>query len=243
MTDGDPTPESDRNLVRQERFWSRRAAEWDHGSAHNPGLLRVVSTVVEKAQPASSDRVVDLGCGSGQVTLELAPHVAEVLAVDISDEMIRLLLEKATAAGVGNITGRATPLEKLELVPASVDVIVSNYVLHHLRDADKPALVKDAFGWLRPGGRLVIGDMMFGRGSDRRDRAIIASKLSLMGRMGPAGWWRIAKNGARYLFRVQERPVSIDAWEKMLLDAGFKDVEATEVVNEAAVVRGIKPSL
>ncbi|MHB1989120.1 MAG: class I SAM-dependent methyltransferase [Acidimicrobiales bacterium] len=243
MTNAAPTPlRTDRNLVRQQRFWTRRAASWDHGAGNNPGLVKVVNKVVEEAAGTASDHAVDLGCGSGQVTLALAPKVSSVLAIDISDKMITLLLDRARSAGVTNIEGCAAPVEQLELAPASVDVVVSNYALHHLRDADKPVLVNQAYKWLRPGGRLVIGDMMFGRGGDSRDREIIASKLSLLIRKGPGGWWRIAKNSGRYVLRFQERPVSIRTWERMFTEAGFEQVEATQVVNEAAVVRGVKAS-
>ena len=99
-----------------------------------------------------------------------------------------------------------------------------------------------AYGWLRPGGRLVVGDMMFGRGGESRDRAIISSKVALLVRKGPGGWWRIAKNAGRYLLRFQERPVSISAWVEMFERAGFGDVRAVPVVNEAAVVVGTRPS-
>ncbi|MGO9196488.1 MAG: methyltransferase domain-containing protein [Acidimicrobiales bacterium] len=242
MTNAAPTPlQTDRNLARQQRFWTRRAVSWDHGAGNNPGLVKVVNQVVEQAAATSSEHALDLGCGSGQVTLALAPKVASVLAVDISEKMIRLLLDNAKSAGVTNVAGRAAPVEQLECAPGSVDVIVSNYALHHLRDADKPVLVRHAYEWLKPGGRLVIGDMMFGRGGDSRDREIIASKLSLLLKKGPGGWWRIAKNAGRYLLRFQERPVSIAAWEKMFDEAGFVKVEATQVVNEAAVVSGTKP--
>jgi ubiquinone/menaquinone biosynthesis C-methylase UbiE len=242
MTNTAPTPlQTDRNLARQQRFWTRRAVSWDHGAGNNPGLVKVVNQVVEQAAATPEEHAVDLGCGSGQVTLALAPKVASILAIDISDKMIRLLVDNAEAAGITNVQGRATPVETLEFAPSSIDVIVSNYALHHLRDADKPVLVQRAYGWLRPGGRLVIGDMMFGRGGDSRDREIIASKLSLLIRKGPGGWWRIAKNAGRYLLRFQERPVSIAAWEKMFTEAGFVKVEATQVVNEAAVVSGVKP--
>jgi ubiquinone/menaquinone biosynthesis C-methylase UbiE len=242
-TNAGPKPtHTDRNLQRQQRFWTRRAAEWDHGAGNNPGLVKVVNTVIERAEPQAGEHAVDLGCGSGQVTLGLAPKVASVLAIDISEKMIRLLLENAAAAGVTNVEGRAVPAEQLDFEPGSVDLVVTNYALHHLRDADKPELVRKVHGWLKPGGRFVIGDMMFGRGGDSRDREIIASKLSLLVRKGPGGWWRIAKNAGRYLLRFQERPVSIAAWEKMMREAGFAEVDSTQVVNEAAVVRGVKGS-
>jgi ubiquinone/menaquinone biosynthesis C-methylase UbiE len=242
MTNAAPTPiRTDRNLARQQRFWTRQAVTWDHGAGNNPGLVKVVNKVVEKSDARPEDRAVDLGCGSGQVTLALAPKVASVLAIDISEKMIRLLADNAAQKGISNIEGKAIPVEQLDFAPGSIDLIVTNYALHHLRDADKPLLVKQAFGWLRPGGRLVIGDMMFGRGGDSRDREIIASKLTLLVKKGPGGWWRIAKNAGRYLLRFQERPVSMAAWEKMMREAGFTTVEGFEVVNEAAVVRGVKP--
>jgi ubiquinone/menaquinone biosynthesis C-methylase UbiE len=187
-------------------------------------------------------RCLDLGCGSGQLTLGLAKQVASVHAIDVSQAMIDLLTENAHAIGIDNITGEATPIERLVIPEASFDLVVTNYALHHLKDRDKALLAKRAFDWLRPGGRLVIGDMMFGRGGDARDRAIISSKLTLLVKKGPGGWWRIAKNSGRYLLRFQERPVSIAAWVGMLAAAGFSDVQPIPVVNEAAVVRGTKPA-
>ena len=228
------------NIARQQRFWSRRAASWDHGAANNPGLVKVVDRVLAEAAPGADSHVVDLGCGSGQLALKIAPGVTSVVAVDVSQAMIDLLVENGARQGIANVEGRAVPIEHLDLAPGSVDVVVSNYALHHLRDADKALAVRKAAGWLAPGGRLVIGDMMFGRGSDARDRQIISSKLALMLRKGPAGWWRIAKNAGRYLLRFQERPVSMAAWVEMFESAGLVDVEAIPVVNEAAVVRGTK---
>jgi hypothetical protein len=101
--------------------------------------------------------------------------------------------------------------------------------------------VSAAFSWLRPGGRLVIADMMFGRGASSRDRAIIKSKVAVLARKGPGGWWRIAKNAARYLLRVQERPVSMDTWTAMLTRSGFTEVSATTIVAEAGIVTGRRP--
>jgi ubiquinone/menaquinone biosynthesis C-methylase UbiE len=230
------------NIARQQRFWTRRAAEWDHGAGNNPGLVKVVAKVLEEAKAEPGMQAIDLGCGSGQLTLTLAKEVDRVIAVDVSQRMIDLLLANAREAGISNIEGRATPIEHLDVEAGSVDVIVSNYALHHLHDADKQSAVKSSAKWLKPGGRLVVGDMMFGRGGEARDREIIASKVKGMLRKGPKGWWRIAKNAARYLVRYGERPVSMGTWVTYFESAGLVDVRSVPVVNEAAVVVGTRPS-
>jgi SAM-dependent methyltransferase len=155
--------------------------------------------------------------------------------------MTTALRIQADAQGLDNVTTRAVAAEALELRPASFDVVVSNYALHHLRDRDKASLVRSAAVWLRPGGRLVIGDMMFGRGATTRDRRIIVAKVSILARMGPGGWWRIAKNTVRFLLRLQERPLPMETWVTLLEDAGFVDVIAVPMVAEAAVVVGVWP--
>lgn len=233
---------ADRNIARQQRFWTRRAVSWDHGAANNPGLVKVVERVLAESEATPSTVAVDLGCGSGQVTLALARRCQNVLGVDVSPKMIALLLDNARAEGLENVTGRAVPIERLGLEDASVDLVVSNYALHHLRDRDKQTAISEAARWLRPGGRLVIGDMMFGRGGDPRDREIIGSKLALLVRKGPGGWWRILKNSGRYLLRFQERPVSMSAWKTMFERAGLVEIRTLPVVNEAAVVAGRKPA-
>lgn len=193
------------------------------------------------ADVSPGDQVIDLGCGTGQISLPLALQGAEVLAVDVSPAMVRRLQSEARRREASSLDGLALPIEELRLPPRSVDLVVSSYALHHLRDPDKARLVLAACGWLRPGGRLVLADMMFGRGGSRRDRAIIRSKVAALASKGPGGWWRIAKNAGRYLLRAQERPVSMDAWAAMLVRSGFADVTATAIVAEAGLVTGQRP--
>jgi 2-polyprenyl-3-methyl-5-hydroxy-6-metoxy-1,4-benzoquinol methylase len=229
-----------RGVRRQRRVWSRRVSSWDqHGSA---GLGTVTAAVLTAADVRPGDRVVDLGCGQGQISLPLARQGAEVFAVDVSGAMVAQLTIRARRDGVHGLAAASIPIEELALPAASVDLVVSSYALHHLRDADKARLIADVFGWLRPGGRLVLADMMFGRGGTSRDREIIRSKLIRLARKGPGGWWRIAKNAARYLLRVQECPVSMAAWTAMLTKAGFADVVATTIVAEAGLITGLRPA-
>lgn len=230
---------SQRTANRQRRVWSRRAATWDqHGAV---GLARVTATVVQAAEVGLGTTVVDLGCGTGQISLPLARQGAQVLAVDVSPVMASRLDETARRQGVSGVQAVALPIESLTLPAASVDLVVSSYVLHHLRDVDKARLVHAAARWLRPDGRLVIADMMLGRGRSRSDRAIIRSKLAALARKGPGGWWRIAKNAARYLLRVQERPIPMETWMQHLTRAGFTQVAGTVIVGEAGLVTGQIP--
>ena len=230
---------TDHAVRHQRRVWSSRVASWDqHGSA---GLGRVTEAVLEAADVSPGTQVVDLGCGTGQISLPLAHRGAQVLAVDVSSAMVRQLQSEAGQRGALSLEGLAMPIEELVLPPDSVDLVVSSYALHHLRDADKARLVSAVHGWLRPGGRLLIADMMFGRGASRRDRDIIRTKIAALARKGPGGWWRIAKNAARYVLRVQERPVSMDTWTAMLTRSGFAEVTARTIVAEAGLVTGRRP--
>ena len=230
---------TDNAVRRQRRVWSGRVASWDqHGSA---GLVQVTAAVLEVAQVKPETQVVNLGCGTGQLSLPLAARGAQVLAVDVSPAMVRRMESEAARTGVTGLEGLAMPVEQLSVPEQSVDLIVSSYALHHLRDADKARLVSAAFRWLRPGGQLIIADMMFGRGGSSRDRAIIKSKVTALARKGPGGWWRIAKNAGRYLLRMHERPVSMAAWTQMLERSGFTQITATTIVAEAGLIVGHRP--
>src|SRR5947209_2276027 len=71
---------------RQRRVWSGRVASWDqHGSA---SLTAVTAAVLEAADVKPDAQVVDLGCGTGQISLPLATRGARVLAVDVSPAMV-----------------------------------------------------------------------------------------------------------------------------------------------------------
>ena len=212
---------------------------WEHHGA--AGLERVIDAVVAAAAPTEGIRVVDLGCGNGQLTLPLARSGARVMAVDISPRMIESLERNAAQEGL-QIETAAVPAQELKVEPASVDLVVSNYAMHHLYDGEKRAVLAAAVTWLKPGGRLVLGDMMFGRGASKQDREIIGSKLRVMLRRGPAGWWRITKNVVRFTFRMRERPLPLETWVQMFRTAGLQDVQGTRVVSEAAVVVGKKPA-
>ncbi len=223
----------------QRRKWTHRADTWDR---HNDvGMSKVAAKAIEMSGVQPGMVCVDLGCGGGRLALELARLGASVVGVDVSDAMIERMESQAKKEGLSGVKGIVSPIEHLSLPPESVDLVISNYALHHLLDADKAKVVRAAYGWLRPGGHLVNSDMMLGRGATAQDRQVIASKIKVMAKKGIPGYWRILKNAGRYIFRVHERPITPEAWTRLYEAAGFSDVQSVNVVSEANVVRGVKP--
>ena len=224
------------------RTWDKRVGQWHEHVTSAAAFGKVLDRILILSQPQPSDVCVDLGAGTGFVTMAVAPLVASVLAVDISPAMTKALTERAAAAGLANVSAEVTDLKDFELPRAGADLIVSSYALHHLADADKRALTARAVEGLRPGGRLVIADMMFGRGGSRRDRAILRQKVTALAAKGIGGWWRIAKNLTRYGVGVgREHPATPQFWQQALRDAGLAEVCFQPVVAEAGIVRGISP--
>lgn len=223
----------------QRRKWTSRAETWDR---HNDvGMSKVAAKALEVANVRPAMVCVDLGCGGGRLALELARQGAAVTGVDVSVAMVERMLAQAKNEGLDTVSGVVSPIEQLSLPHESVDLVISNYALHHLRDPDKAKVVRAAYDWLRPGGLLVNSDMMLGRGATAQDRQVIASKIKVMAKKGIPGYWRILKNAGRYLLRVHERPITPEAWMRLYEAAGFTNLHSVNVVSEANVVTGVKP--
>lgn len=232
----------DKRAKTLEEAWAGRVASWDGQVAESPAFAALREKILELAVPAPDDDAADLGAGTGYLTIAVAERVGSVAAVDLVPGMLAVALEEAQARGLDNVTSLVEDLGVVDFPPESLDLVVSSYALHHLTDANKLALVQRCNRWLRPEGRLVIGDMMFGRGTSARDRRIFLDKVRRLARKGPAGLWRILKNAARFgLRRGTDLPVPPEFWTKALKEAGFVDVVYASVVSEAGVVSGRVP--
>ena len=116
---------------------------------------------MELAKPQTGHTVVDLGSGTGLLSLAFAERTAQVWAIDSSRAMNEYLRIKARSAELDNVKTVLASAVSLPLVDGIADLVVSNYCLHELRHAEKLRALAEARRVLKPGGRLVIGDMMF----------------------------------------------------------------------------------
>jgi SAM-dependent methyltransferase len=222
-----------------QRTWNNRVDTWHDHVTSAPIFEAVCEQVFRLARPTPQDRCVDLGAGAGFITLPLARSTRHVTAVDISPAMAADLAQRAEVEELANVETVVEDLAAARFPDGSFDLVVSNYALHHLPHPHKQQVVARAFDWLRPGGRLVVADLMLGRSLNANDRKVLAAKAKVFARPGPAGVWRSAKNVTRLGLGIgQERPAPPGFWMRAFHRAGFAEVEHVQVQREAHIVWG-----
>ncbi len=140
--------------VSTKRFFSRVAAYWDRLKRDVLGDLDLKTVITEKTTPC--DMAVDLGCGTGELILELAKTAKTVIGVDNSPEMLKQAEIRLKKANTGNIQLRLGELEHIPMGNQEADAAFVNMVLHHLPAPSDG--IKEAGRILKAGGNLIIAD-------------------------------------------------------------------------------------
>jgi SAM-dependent methyltransferase len=137
------------------------APEYDESAS--PAYRACVDLVVRYADPVPDDAVLDLGTGTGAIALALADDAGRVVGRDISAGMLDEARRKADARGADAVAFGEGRFREPNC-DGPVDVVVSNFAMHHLSDREKREAI-DTVAGLDP-RRFVLGDVMFFEESD-----------------------------------------------------------------------------
>ena len=140
--------------VNATEFFERHASRWD---ALRKDLFGDRFMVPMMAAMLDSNTVVaDLGCGTGEMLVQLGPMVKRIIGVDREEAM--LSLARRRTAGLQCVDIREGKLEALPIADGIVDLALCMLVLHHI---ECPVdVLSEAHRILRPGGQLLMVDML-----------------------------------------------------------------------------------
>lgn len=136
------------------RFFAGAAAQWDRLRVEMYGQGLVPATLA--ALLPSTWTVADLGCGTGLFTALVAPHVAKVIGIDNSPEMLAAARQRVGDAA--NVELREGDVAAPPIPPHTCDAALLVLVLTYV--SDPAAVLRQALKLLRPGGRLVVVDLL-----------------------------------------------------------------------------------
>jgi demethylmenaquinone methyltransferase/2-methoxy-6-polyprenyl-1,4-benzoquinol methylase/phosphoethanolamine N-methyltransferase len=116
--------------------------------------------VIELAGVKPGDKVLDVGCGTGNLTLTAKTYAGsdgKVYGIDAAPEMIEVAKKKASHSGL-EVVFEAGLIEELAFPDATFDVVISRLAIHHLPDDLKRRGFLEILRVLKPGGHLLIAD-------------------------------------------------------------------------------------
>jgi len=140
-----------------------KARAWDANPEFAERGRQLAAAIGARIALGPGLRVLDVGCGTGQLSLPLAARAGHVTAVDTSAGMLALLEEKLAAQGIANVATARCDLSAGGMPDGPYGLVASSLTLHHVPDV--PAMLSAFAALLEPGGWLALADMDLEDGS------------------------------------------------------------------------------
>ncbi len=140
----------------QTRF-DDEAAAWDDDPVHEKRQVAVAHAIEAAVTLSPRMKAVDIGGGTGRLSILLAELVGSVVVTDASAGMVRVAQERIEAAGLGDRLRAVQADLTVDRLDGAYDVVWSSMALHHVLDLD--GLLRSVADLLVDGGRLCIADL------------------------------------------------------------------------------------
>ncbi|WP_425488963.1 class I SAM-dependent methyltransferase [Mycobacterium vicinigordonae] len=137
------------------------------------GVRSVYPKLIAQAELTDGMRVLDIGCGTGNVTIGAKRARRGIDAVGCDPDPRALALARRKASGLSGILFEQAYAQRLPYGDGEFDRVLSSMMFHHLDEEAKAAAAEEAFRVLRPGGRLHLVDI----GGDAADHGGLLARL------------------------------------------------------------------
>ncbi len=149
---------SDKRQKNEKKFWNRNADKYDKQVGEfNEAYKKTLDHTIENTSPKSD--ILEVGCGTGIISLGIAPHIHSLVATDISENMISIAEKKAIDANIKNITFLNTDGYNLGQGNKKFDAILIYNVLHLVKKPQQ--ILLETKKHLKTEGIIFIADDCF----------------------------------------------------------------------------------
>jgi len=134
-----------------------KAADWDTNPMHLERSAAIVKNLLKRIPLDRKMSVLEFGAGTGITSFLLKDQAANIIMIDSSAGMVRIMADKVEKEKIRNLKPVLFDLVKEEWIGQQFDLIISPLVLHHISDID--SVFGKFHNLLRPGGFLAIADL------------------------------------------------------------------------------------
>lgn len=152
----------------EKKNFNKDAASWDQKTGRVKLAHDVAYAIMNEVKLTHDMDVLDFGCGTGLLTLQLQPLVRSITGVDSSQGMIDVLNSKIDEQKLINVKTVLIDIEKGDVLNGKFHLVVSSMTLHHMEDIE--SLLKQFYECLLPGGHLCIADLDSDKGNFHSDK-------------------------------------------------------------------------